>query len=83
MLKISRLYKQDGVPFRPKRYRPSNKDVNSVWARNIFRTKVKRDSTIISSSAHKLHLESRILLRNNNNNNTLFQNTTLYYGKSK
>jgi len=46
MLKISRLYKQDGVPFSPKRYRPSNKYVNSVWARNLFRMKVKRDSII-------------------------------------
>ena len=39
------MSKQDGVPFRPKRYRPSNIDVILVWARNLFRKKVKRDLT--------------------------------------
>jgi len=45
MLEIDRIYKQDGVPFEPKRCRSSNKDVNSVWGRNSFRTKVKRELT--------------------------------------
>jgi len=44
-LEIDRIYKQDGVPFEPKRYRSSNKDVNLVWAGNTFRTKVKRELT--------------------------------------
>jgi len=39
------MFKQDGVPFQHERYRPNNKGVNSVWARNLFRTKVKRDLT--------------------------------------
>jgi len=81
------MSKPDGVTFSPKRYRRSKKDLNSVWGRKLFRTKIKHNfymfRSSITCSSRKLHIENSILLRNNNNNDTILPNTTLFYGKFK